>query len=243
MATPRQPSGAPGTTPRRRTPPSESTRQDQPLVDRAITRAVSGHRQVAAADIDRIIEATYRVVEHQGTVDPKLRDILDEAGLSTEAFYRHFHSKDELMLVLLGDGRHRQAGYLAHRMDKADGPLGRVQAWIEGVLAQAVDPKAASRTRPFLANLSRLTEQFPTEHQLSVRALVELLEESLHSAASLGEASTEDPTRDARAVYQLVISVMEAHVLAGTRPEPADIAHLVRFAFRAIGAGIPGPRP
>lgn len=242
MPTPKHPVGASGTASRRRNEQPEATREDQPLVDRAITRAVSGHRQVAAADIDRIIEAAYRVVERQGTVDPKLRDILDEAGLSTEAFYRHFHSKDELMLVLLGDGRHRLAGYLAHRMEKADGPLGRVQAWIEGVLAQAVDPKAASRTRPFLANLSRLTEQFPTEQQLSVRALVELLEESLQRAAADGEAATDDPTRDARAVYQLVISVMETHVLAGTRPEPADIEHLVRFAFRAILARHPGSR-
>jgi len=214
----------------------DGTRQDQPLVDRAISRAISAHRRTAAQDIDRIIEATYRVVERQGTVDPKLRDILDEAGLSTEAFYRHFHSKDELMLVLLGDGRHRLAGYLGHRMDKAGDPLGRIRAWIEGVLAQAVDSGAASRTRPFLANLSRLTERFPEEQRLSVRSLVTLLDEALAAASEAQEITTTDPARDALAVYQLVISVMEAHILAGTKPAPGDIEHLVGFCLRALGA-------
>ncbi|HEX4244594.1 MAG TPA: TetR/AcrR family transcriptional regulator [Acidimicrobiales bacterium] len=205
-------------------------------MQRAITRAVSDRYRAAAEDVDRIIEAAYRVVERMGKVDPRLRDILDEAGLSTEAFYRHFESKDELLLVLLADGRHRLAGYLAHRMDKADDPLGRVRAWIEGVLAQAVDPVAASRTRPFLTSLNRLTEQYPDEQRSSAQVLVELLRHALEAAADAGLVADSDPSRDALAVYQLVISVMEAHILAGTKPSTGDIEHLVTFSLRAVGA-------
>jgi AcrR family transcriptional regulator len=205
-------------------------------VQRAITRAVSDRYRAAAEDVDRIIEAAYRVVERMGKVDPRLRDILDEAGLSTEAFYRHFESKDELLLVLLADGRHRLAGYLAHRMDKADDPLGRVRAWIQGVLAQAVDPVAASRTRPFLTSLNRLTEQYPDEQRSSAQVLVELLRDALEAAADAGLVADSDPSRDAPAVYQLVISVMEAHILAGTKPSTGDIEHLVTFSLRAVGS-------
>jgi AcrR family transcriptional regulator len=214
----------------------ELSRHDQPLVQRAITRAISDRYRAAAEDVDRIIEAAYRVVERMGKVDPRLRDILDEAGLSTEAFYRHFESKDELLLVLLADGRHRLAGYLAHQMDKAADPLGRVRAWIEGVLAQAVDPVAASRTRPFLTSLNRLAEQYPDEQRSSFQVLVELLRDALVSAADARLVAHSDPSRDALVIYQLAISVMESHILAGTKPSTADIEHLVAFSLRAIGA-------
>lgn len=209
-------------------------------MQRAISRAVSDRYRSAAKDVERIIEATYRVVERQGTVDPRLRDVLDEAGISTEAFYRHFRSKDELLLVLLGDGRHRLATYLAHQMNKAPDELGRIRSWIEGVLAQAVDPTAASRTRPFLANLSRLTERFPEEQRQSMRALVALLEDAVAAAQVADVVSSTDPDRDADAIYHLSISVMEAHVLAGTTPTQGDVDHLVAFSLRAIGARDPG---
>lgn len=212
------------------------SRQDQPLVQRAISRAVADRYRAAAEDVDRIIEAAYRVVERVGKVDPRLRDILDEAGLSTEAFYRHFASKDELLLVLLGDGRHRLANYLAHRMDKASEPVGRVRSWIEGVLAQAVDPSASSRTRPFLTSLNRLAEQFPEEQEESFRALVQLLDDALVEARDAGQVTSDDTGRDARAIYELAVSVMEAHILTGTAPAPEDREHLVRFCLRAVGA-------
>jgi AcrR family transcriptional regulator len=216
--------------------PGDGGRAEQPLVQRAITRAVADRYKAAAEDVDRIIEAAYRVVERAGKVDLTLRDILDEAGLSTEAFYRHFPSKDELLLVLLADGRHRLADYLGHRMDKAADPVGRIRSWIEGVLAQAVDPVAASRTRPFLTSLSRLTEQYPEEQRQSFEALVTLLTDSLVEARDAGSIRTEDPAADGLAIYRLTISVMEAHILVGTHPSPVERDHLVSFCLRALGA-------
>lgn len=209
---------------------------DQPLVDRAIARAVSDRRRSAARDIDRLVQATYRVAEREGSVDPKLRDILEEAGLSTDAFYRHFRSKDELLLVLLGDGRHRLAGYLVHQMDKAPDALGRIRAWITGVLAQAQDPGAAARTRPFLTSLSRLTERFPEEQELSVRSLIELLQTAIEAAIASGQVSSSDAHRDAAAIYRLTVSTMETYVLSGTKPAAADIDHVIGFCLRALEA-------
>ena len=38
------------------------------------------------------------------------------SGLSNDAFYRHFPSKDALVAALLEDGAERLAGYVAHQM-------------------------------------------------------------------------------------------------------------------------------
>ena len=180
--------GGPMAAARRTTVPPGS-----PLVERAITRGLSDRYAAAEEDVARIIEATYRVIERTGTVDPRVRDILDEAGFSSPTFYRHFASKDELLLVILDDGRRRLADYLEHRMAKAT--TGRVRAWIEGVAAQAVDRAAASRTRPFLANTARIAEQFPTEQESSQELLLALLTDAVRAAHRAGEPPSTCPTR------------------------------------------------
>jgi len=48
-------------------------------------------------------------------------------------------------------------------------------AWIAGMLAQAADPEAAARTRPFVVNSARLAELYPEQQQASVDRLVDQL--------------------------------------------------------------------
>jgi AcrR family transcriptional regulator len=206
-----------------------------PLVDRAINRTMAARYAAAAAEIDKIVEATYRVIARTGSVDPPMRQILREAGLSTQVFYRHFPSKDELMLLILDDGRRRLADYLRHKMDRAGDPVGAIGAWIEGTLAQAADDEAASRTRPFIANLGHLQEQYPDEHRESVQVLVRLLEDAIAEGAAAGRLTSEDPHADAVAVYHLAQGSMEFHLRERSAPPPAEVAHLVAFALRALG--------
>lgn len=226
----------PSTSKSRRKTPETASYADRPLVDRAISRTVAARYAAAAAEIDRIIEATYQVIERTGSVDPPMREILREAELSTQVFYRHFRSKDELMLVLLDDGRRRLADYLRHKMTKAGDPIGAIGAWIEGTLAQAANPRAASRTRPFIAHLGHLQEQYPDEHRESVQVLVRLLEEAITAAADAGRLTSDDPHADAMAVYHLTEGSMELHLRESSAPTRKQVAHLVAFALRGLGA-------
>jgi AcrR family transcriptional regulator len=188
----------------------------------------------ATQEVEQLVEATYRIVSREGTVDPRVRDILLEAGLSTQAFYRHFKSKDDLLLVLLDDGRRRLADYLRHRMGKARSPEGQLRAWISGMLAQAADPEAAERTRPFLVGLPRLRETFPAEHAESEAVLIGLVVEVISAGTAAGSMASTDPQRDALAIYQLTLGAMEAHLFARTTPNRAETTHLVDFALRAL---------
>ena len=131
------------------------------LAQRAVDRSLGDRRTQYADEIQRVLEATYDLIERTGKVDPSLRDILTATDLSTQAFYRYFQSKDELFLLLLDDGRRRLVATLERRMQRADTPEARVRAWIDGVLAQAADTRAAGRTRPFVTDQDRLAEAFP----------------------------------------------------------------------------------
>lgn len=224
--------------------------RDLPLVRASLERSLAARHDAYAAEVERLVDATYRVIEHTGSVDPTVRDILREAGLSTQAFYRHFRSKDELLLVLLDDGRRRLVDYLGKRMAKHTAPEAQLRAYVEGVMAQAADETAAQRTRPFVVQQDRLADRFADAQRRSVAQLVELLHPPLRELRVLArgsaptgaepragsDADDQQVHRDAVAIYQLTFAAMEHHVRDRTRPTRAEVDHLVRFCLRAVGA-------
>jgi len=195
------------------------------IADRAIERTVAERREEYVQEIQRILEATYRVIGRTGQLDPSLRDVLKEAKLSTQGFYRYFQSKDELLLLLLDDGRRQLVGYLEHRMARVTTTEERIRAWVEGVLAQASRPDAASRTLPFMTNEDRLAALFPEEHQASIDALVDVLR-----AATLDRA-------DAVAIYHVAFGALHAALRRGDPVGKDEAEHLVRFCLRGITRG------
>jgi AcrR family transcriptional regulator len=200
------------------------------LANRAVDRSLGDRRSQYAEEIQRVLEATYDLIESSGNVDPSLRDILAATNLSTQAFYRYFQSKDELFLLLLDDGRRRLVSSLERRMQRATTPEARVRAWIEGVLAQASDARAAGRTKPFVSGQDRLAEAFPREQQASVDLLVDLVAGAivgLHGAASARD--------DAVVVYRAAFGALRDHLIHGTQPTAAETDHLVRFCLAGIG--------
>ncbi len=203
------------------------------LADRAIARTVAGRRAEYGAEMRRIVEATFALIERTGSLDPSMREILAETGLSTQAFYRYFSSKDELMLALLDDGRRRLFETLQKRMARTDEPSKQVRAWIEGVLAQAANTAAAARTRPWTLSEQRLTELFPEEQRASVELLVGLL----HQPVSLlrpGMKDDADERTVAMMVYELTFAVLRRHLVAGTKPASFESEALVGFCLRGV---------
>jgi AcrR family transcriptional regulator len=199
------------------------------LAQRAVDRSLGDRRTQYADEIQRVLEATYDLIERTGKVDPSLREILTETGLSTQAFYRYFQSKDELFLLLLDDGRRRLVATLERRMQRVSTPDARVRAWIEGVLAQATDVRAAGRTRPFVTDQDRLAEAFLREQQASIDLLVDLLASAIVSLHGRANARN-----DAVVVYRAVFATLRDHLIHGTRPTAADTDHLVRFCLQGI---------
>ncbi len=204
------------------TPPLTDT-----LARRVVERTVADRHRELAGEMRRIVEATFELVERTGDLEVSMRQILAHTGLSTQAFYRHFRSKDELMLALLDDGRRRLVDTLQRRMDRVTAPSAQVRAWIEGVLAQATDTRAAARTRPFVTGEARLAEMFPDEHRTSVALLVDLLRAPVEAMGG-----TE---RDAQAIYRLTFATLHDHLIERRKPQKATVDHVVGFALRAMG--------
>ena len=113
-------------------------------------------------------------------------DIVAAAGLSNDAFYRHFASKDALVAALLEDGADRLVSYLAHQMSKEVTPVGKVRRWVEGVFSQA-DEEIAANTLAILWNGGGVAQEASGRH-FAAGPLADLLREPL---AGLGSTAPE----------------------------------------------------
>lgn len=208
-----------------------------PLLRRAIDRSIDGQLATTTGEVEQLVEAAFRVVAASGSVDPPVRDILREANLSTAAFYRHFRSKDELMLIVEDEGARMLASYLESRMARAAGPLGQVRAWITGVLRQAADRRAAERTRPFALVSGALVSRFPREHRDMEAIITDSLRRAIEAGVAEGLCASADPAFDALTISDCTFGWMSRHLRDRTAPSRELADQLVGFAYRVLGAG------
>src|SRR5215510_11889504 len=196
-----------------------------PLAARAVRRALSAREAVAAEEVERLIDAATKVMRDTAA-PPRVADIVAAAGLSNQAFYRHFAGRDELVAAVVEAGAYRLVGYLTHRMERAgDDPVLRIRAWIEGVMSQAAKSDVAASTRAVLWNSRQLPRREGERGTLP--AITELL------AAPLRDLGIAEPSRDAAAITDLVFGRLD-HYLWVEPPTDDDIEHLVNFCIRAV---------
>lgn len=190
-------------------------------------RAVAGRLESYTGEVRRLLDAAYAVMARTGELDPRVGDIVKEAGLSNQAFYRHFAGKDALLVAVLDEGQRRLVATLERRMRKVGPGTPRVRAWIEGVLEQARNPDAAENTRPFAINGVRLRDRFPSETAASSERLAAPLREAVVDAGG-------DELRDTAAIRELAMGTMHRYLIDRLTPSRADVEHLVEFALAGL---------
>lgn len=181
-----------------------------------------------ATEVRRLIDAAMAVMERCGTASrPRVADIVAEAGLSNEAFYRHFKSKDALVTAILEDGAARLGSYLAHQMAKETTPEGKVRRWVAGVLSQA-DPDIAATTLAVLWNGGAVGDGPASGRHFASAPLAVLLHEPF---AQLGRT---DPELDASLAAHATLGKLSDYLWSGSRPSRAEVERIARFCLRAV---------
>jgi AcrR family transcriptional regulator len=212
-----------------------------PAARRAVERALSGRRAAYQGDVRKLVEAAFVLIERTGDLEPRVSDIVRRAGLSNQAFYRHFPSKQALLVAVLDEGIRILASYLAHRMESVRSPAARGREWLRGLLAQATRPAGAAATRPFVRARARLAELHPAEVAESERQLTALVREALRAARDAGELPHADPERDAETLYHQAMGWLQARLAEGEAADPRDAERLVEFAMHGLLRGAAPP--
>jgi AcrR family transcriptional regulator len=181
-----------------------------------------------ATEVRRLLDAALEVMRQCGTKSrPRVADIVAGAGLSNDAFYRHFPSKDALVAAILEDGAQRLTSYLAHQMSKESTPQGKVRRWVAGVMSQAGDEDIAATTLAVLWNGDSIGEGLGSGRPSASEQLARLLHEPL---AQLGSS---DPVLDASLVAHATVGKLSDHLWARARPTRSEIDHITEFCLRA----------
>ena len=190
-------------------------------------RSLSKRGQDYAVEVRRLLDAGLEVMQRGGTdARPRVADIVAEAGLSNDAFYRHFPSKDALVAAIIEDGAERLRSYLVHQMEKETTPEGQVRRWVQGVLGQA--GPAAPATLAVLWNAGGVGDGMASGHSRLNPRLAELLE------APLAELGSTDPSLDAALVTHAVVGRLSDHLWQRTAPTRSEQERVVEFCLRQI---------
>jgi len=197
-------------------------------------RSLRARRDLAEAEVARLIEAALAVIQRTGRLEPTVGEIVRESGLHNQAFYRHFRSKHELLAAVLDHGIALLAGYVAHRMAQASTPAEQVRAWIASVLEQALHPTGAEATRPFALSRGRLAEVCPDAVRESERRLTALLSSAIESGRARGDFPEADPLREAELIHALAMGFVERGLAASGSPSREDAARLEAFALAGL---------
>ena len=197
--------------------------------ERATARAVEQQRRRAEDEVRALVEAGLAVLRGRGATGLTVADVLAEAGLSTRAFYRHFHSKDEFVLAIYEQEAERRHTHLDAQLRGAPSPRAAVEAWVDAMLALAFDARRARRTKVLAAEGARLQADYPLEFTGILAGAVVPLVEVLRAFPDA------DPERDAWSMYAVTWELVQRKL----RGDPLDLAdarrHVLRFCFPAIG--------
>jgi AcrR family transcriptional regulator len=207
------------------------------IAERAAERSTREARARAEAEVRVFIEAGIDVLRHKGASRLTVADVLAHAGRSTRAFYRHFESKDELLLAIYEHDARASVAGLRDRIGTAATSQAALIAWIDATLRLAYDAPRARRTRVLAAEAKRLQAEHPEEFGAIARAQLEPLVEVLVRGRADGTFPAAQPERDARTVHAIVWELVEEAL----RDEPTisfeDARdHVLRYCLPALGA-------
>lgn len=219
--------------------PPDATPDATPDVAGTIAQRTIAKREAQYTDeVRRLLDAALGVMRDCGTASsPRVADIVAAAGLSNDAFYRHFASKEALVAAILEDGSVRLASYLRHQMAKESSPEAQVRRWVDGVMAQAGDESVAATTRAVLWNGGRLSERVSTDRPSAAASLATLLHEPF---AALG---SRDPAADAVLAAHAAVGLLSDLLWQRARPTRAQVDHMLAFCLTAVTGAAPARRP
>jgi AcrR family transcriptional regulator len=185
----------------------------------------------------QIIRAAYHCLAASEGGNVSVAAILDAAGLGTRAFYRHFESKDTLLLAMFRQDSEKVLSELQATAARAGSPSAALHAWIDGFLGLTAD--SGRRRRVALLNSLELVraDGYAAERASTMAAHQAAFAQILLEGRQDGSFPWAKPESDAKSILAVLTEAFNAQML----PSPAmnakaAAAEVVDFALRAIGA-------
>jgi AcrR family transcriptional regulator len=199
------------------------------LATQAASRAADARVRVHEQEVRKLLDAGLELMRRGGAErPPRVADIVQAAGLSNQAFYRYFVSKDELVAAVIDEGERRLLSYVLHQMAKGSTPEDQLRLVVRAIADQAADEEVATATRAVLGNYPAAADPGGVRS----RQLHDLLSAAV--AGPIARLGSQDPERDARAMTAVVTSLMLDHLWRRTTPTDEDLEHVLAFCLTGV---------
>jgi AcrR family transcriptional regulator len=193
-------------------------------------------RRRRAVEHEALLRAARRVFVRRGYAQTRVEDVLDEAGISTRAFYRFHASKDELFLELFSRANAAALQRLRAAIGACSSASAQLDAYIEETLDLAYEPRRRAETMLFSSVPSELAERYASEVLACREGLVAVLREILLAGRNSGLFASVEPDDDAWSIHGALGAAMSRLLGGAEVPVRGALAErLKRFCRAAVG--------
>ncbi|NKQ53988.1 TetR/AcrR family transcriptional regulator [Amycolatopsis sp. K13G38] len=195
---------------------------------------MSRSRERGMKQAGQMLDAARRLIRYRGDAFTT-QELVKEAGVALQTFYRYFATKDELLLTLFGDLVAEGCAEFARQAEDLPDPIARLRFYITSILDSidaGGDEEAAAR---FVVSAHwALQRTFPNDMAAAMRPFADLLLTEINAGIEAGLLELDDPENTAWLLNELVRSVHHHYAYAPVR-SPATRDQLWEFCRRALG--------
>jgi AcrR family transcriptional regulator len=202
--------------------------------DRSPAVQRSRARQIEQAQA--IVEAARRLIAERGERFTT-QELVKEAGVALQTFYRLFAGKDQLLLAVFEDMIAESCSQYEEAARDLPDPVARLRFYVTAAQQSAITGTTDIGPRFVTAEHWRLYQLFPQEMSQATQPFADLVARELEAAVAEGALSSADPASDAWFVTKLVMAVFHHYAFAESDPATRDVSDdLWGFCLRALRA-------
>lgn len=186
---------------------------------------------------EAVLAAGHRLVLERGT-NFTTHELVKEAGVALQTFYRYFGGKDQLLLALIADLIRGHCATLVAGAEGITDPAERLEHHVRSTLRTLATPAQVAGAQFITAEHWRLVQLFPADVAAATQPVTDLVREELVAGRAAGVLRPRNPERDAWLITKTIMSTYHEYAF---RPEDPDMATIVddvcAFCLAAVGAG------
>jgi len=207
---------------------AERVADRSPMVQRSRDRGVE--------QATSIVAAARRLIESKGP-SFTTNELIKEAGIALQTFYRYFPGKDFLMLAVIENIIDENCAAFREEARRLPGPMERLRFYVDATVRALETP---GRGPSFMTSEHfRLQTLYPAEVSPATQHYTDLLVEEIRDAMAAGRVHPGDAEYSAWLITQLTMAVFHHYDCAGL-DEPADriAERLWEFCVGALNGGV-----
>ncbi|WP_328359842.1 TetR/AcrR family transcriptional regulator [Streptomyces sp. NBC_00445] len=190
------------------------------------------------AERARIIEAAHRCLASTGGASVSVSDILAETGLGTRAFYRHFDSKDDLLLAMFRRDHDRVTAELQTAIASAQGPEDALRRYVQSRMRLVSEKRRRQRVLVLTSEEVRRARGYDAELNRAAEGAEAILALIVEQGRDSGDFPlVTDVRADARAIAAVLQRAFDEQILRPSAQSAEEASEqVIDFALRALGA-------